>query len=243
MLTLASDIITRAHRESNLIPLVGAPNANQTAEALPLLNEQLLAALGFEAGTDLGELNIGGQFDQSSYCSQWVPANARLVLNLAGATTLKLHPQPYEGQRLAIADAANNLAANPLTLDANGRRIEGNATVVLNASGDARQWIYRGDTATWTKISALLATDAMPLPQEFDSFFTTRLAMRINPRYGQELSDLTVKELTTIEGKLRARYRKPRPLQDSGSLGLMGQRRGGFGLGQADFNAGRTWRW
>lgn len=242
-MTLASDIITRAYRESNLIPLVAVPNANQQNEALPLLNGQFLAALGFEIGTDLADLNIGGAFDQSALCSQWVPANLRLVLNLSAATTLKLHPQPYEGQRLAFADAGNNIAASPLTLDANGRLIEGAKTVLLNTNGDSRQWLYRADTASWVKITALIATDAMPLPQEFDSFFVTRLAMRLNPRYGQQLSDLTVKELTTIEGKLRARYRKPRPLQDTSPLGLMGQRNGAFGLGQADFNAGRAFRW
>lgn len=238
---LASDIITRAYRESNLIPLVAAPNANQVAEALPLLNEQFLAALGFEAGTELGDLNIGGQFDQSAYCSSWVPANARLILNLAAATALKLDPHPYEGQRLAIADAGNSLAAKNLTLDGNGRRIEGGANVVLNTNGDDRQWLYRGDTANWVKITALAAADAMPLPQEFDSFFVTRLAMRLNPRYGQSLTAESAAELRTIETKLRARYRKPRRTPDSGSLGLLGQRRGGFGT-QGDFNAGRSWR-
>lgn len=242
-MTLVSDIITRAHRESNLIPLVAAPNANQTAEALPLLNEQLLAALGFEAGDDIADLNIGGQYDQSAYAAQWVPMNARLILNLTAPTSFKLHPQPYDGQRLAFADAANNLATNPLTLDGNGRLIEGNPTIVLDTDGDSRQWLYRGDIAAWTKISALLATDAMPFPQEFDSFFTTRLAMRLNPRYGQSLAQETIAELTRIEGKLRSRYRKPRPVQDMATLGLLGSRRGAFGLSQADFNAGRSWRW
>lgn len=242
-MTLASDIITRAHRESNLIPLVGTPNANQQTEALPLLNEQLLAAIGFEAGVDIGDLNIGGEFDQSSYCSQWVPADARLVLNLGGATNYKLDPQPYDGQRLAVADAASNLATYNLTLSGNGRKIEGAASITLNVNGDTRQWLYRADTANWVKINALVAADAMPLPQEFDSFFVTRLAMRINPRYGQSLGQATLTELTNIERKLRARYRKPRPVQDSGSLGLLGQRRGQFGLSQADFNAGRSWRW
>jgi hypothetical protein len=240
-MTLASDIIQRAFRESNLIPLVATPSANQTAEALPILNEQLLSALGFEAGGELSDLNIGGQFDQSAYCSTWVPENARLVLNLSGATTFKLHPQPYEGQRLAIADAAANLATYNLTLNGNGRRIEGAATLVLSTNGDTRQWLYRADTANWVKMTALAAADTMPLPTEFDSFFTTRLAMRLNPRYGQALARETLAELGKIEGKLRARYRKPRPVQDM-PRGLLGERGSRFGLTQADFNAGRTFR-
>lgn len=241
-MTLASDIITRAYRETNLIPLVATPNANQQAEALTLLNGQLLAALGFEAGDDLSDLNIGGQFDQSSICSQWVPENARLVLNLTGALTLELHPQPYDGQRLAIADAGANLATYNLTLNGNGRQVEGVANLVLNVNGDARQWLYRADIANWVKVVTLAATDSMPFPAEFDSFFITRLALRLNPRYGQSLSQESGNELTRAETKLRARYRKPQRVQDKGSLGLLGSRRGAFGLGQADFNAGRTWR-
>lgn len=241
-MTLASDTITRAYRETNLIPLVGVPNANQVTEALTLLNGQFLASIGHEVGAELADLNYGGAFDESSCCSQWVPANARLVLNLAGATTLKLHPQPYEGQRLAIVDAASNLDTANLTLNGNGRLIEGAQSLVLNTKGDNRQWLYRADIANWVKITALLATDTMPFPQEFDSFFITRLAMRLNPRYGQSLAQETVKELQAIEAKLQARYRKPANVNDPGALGLMGQRRSGFGLAQSDFNAGRTGR-
>lgn len=242
-MALASDIIGRALRESNLTPLAGAPSANQQNEALPLLTGQLLASLGFEAGEELSDLNIGGEFDQSSYAAQWVPANARLVLNLNGAKTLKLHPQPYDGMRIAVADAAGNLAANNLTLDGNGRKIEAAATLVLNVNGDTRQWLYRADTANWVKIASLLIGDTMPFPEEFDSFFVTRLAMRLNPRYGQSLSELTAAELNRSESKLRARYRKPRSPSDPGPLGLLGQRRSAFGLNQSDFNAGRAWRW
>lgn len=238
-MTLASDIITRAYRESNLVTLAAGETTAQQTEALPLLNEQLLAALGFEIGSEISDLNIGGDYDQSSYCSSWIPANARLILNLSAAATYKLDPQPYEGQRLAFADAAANLATNNLTLDGNGRQIEGAATLTLSTNGDARQWLYRADTANWVKITALVAGDTMPLGQEFDSFFATRLAMRLNPRYGQSLSRETLAELTKIEGKLRARFRKPRPVQDMPTLT---SRRGASGLSVDDFNAGRTWR-
>jgi hypothetical protein len=236
-MTLASVAIKRAYRTSNLIPLVATPSDNQIAEALPLLNEQILSALGFEAGQELCDLTIGGEFDQSFRCGQWVPENARLVLNLSGATTLKLHPSPYEGQRLAVADAGNNLATHNLILDGNGRTIEGASTLTLSTSGDTRQWIYRADTANWVKITALVidatpTDDPLPFPQEFDGFFVKRLAMELNPSYGQSLSAETIASLTRIEGKLRARYRRPRPKQELGTLGLMGQR---------GFTAGESW--
>lgn len=238
-MTLASDIITRAFRETNLLPLTGTVTSAQQTEALPLLNGQLLQAVGFEAGEDLADLNIGGQYDQSAYCSTWIPANVRLILNLGGAATYKLHPLPYEGQRLAIADAAGNLGTYNLTLTGNGRKIEGAASLVLSTNGDARQWLYRADTANWVKITELVAGDTMPFPVEFDSFFVTRLALRLNPRYYQSLTKETAAELERIERKLRARYRKPRPVQDM-PLGLLGER-GGYGT-IADFNAGNSWR-
>lgn len=238
-MTLASDIITRAFRETNLLPLTGTVTSAQQTEALPLLNGQLLQAVGFEAGEDLADLNIGGTYDQSAYCSTWIPANVRLILNLGGAATYKLHPLPYEGQRLAIADAAGNLGTYNLTLTGNGRKIEGAASLVLSTNGDARQWLYRADTANWVKITELVASDTMPFPVEFDSFFVTRLALRLNPRYYQSLTKETAAELERIERKLRTRYRKPRPIQDM-PLGLLGER-GGYGT-IADFNAGNSWR-
>jgi len=241
-MTLASDIITRAYRESNLVTLAAGESTAQQTEALPLLNEQLLSTLGFEAGAEISDLNIGGTYDQSAYCSTWVPANARLVLNLSAAASFKLDPQPYEGQRLAIVDAGNNLATYNLTLDGYGRQIESSSALTLSTNGDNREWLYRADTANWVKITALATGDTMPLPQEFDSYFTTRLAMRLNPRYGQALPQETVAELKKIENKISARYRKPRPRQDM-PIGLLGERRSSFGLSQADFNAGRTWRW
>lgn len=238
-MTLASDIITRAYRETNLIPAVSTPTTTQQNEALPLLNEQFLGALGFEVGDDLADINIGGTYDQSAYCATWVPANVRLVLNQTGARTLSLHPFPYEGQRLAIADAAGNLATYNLILSGNGRQIEGAATVTLSTNGDARQWLYRADTANWVKMTALIAGDTIPFPQEFDSFFATRLAMRLSPRYAQGITRETLTELGRIESKMRARYRKPRPPQDM-PRGLLNQRTNAYGLSINDFNAGRT---
>jgi hypothetical protein len=239
--TSVNTIITAAFRKGQLTAIVSTPSAAEQAEALAMLNPIILSSVGFEAGEDLADLNIGGTYDQSAYCSTYVPMNARLVLNQTAARTLKLDPQPYEGQRLAIADASGNLATYNLILDGNGRKIEGAATLTLSTNSDARQWLYRADTANWVKITELLTSDDMPFPTEFDQYFINRLATELNPQNGVTTAPEVVASMQKNEAKLRARYRKPRPQQDMPS-GLLGSSRGAYGLSVNDFNAGRTWR-
>jgi hypothetical protein len=238
---LVSAVITAAYRKGQIIAKVSTPDTTEQAEALAMLNPIILSSVGFEAGEDLADLNIGGTYDQSAYCSTYVPANARLVLNQTAARTLKLDPQPYEGQRLAIADASGNLATYNLILDGNGRKIESSATLTLSTNSDSRQWLYRADTANWVKITALVAADSLPFPQEFDQYFVNRLATELNPQNGVTTAPEVVASMQKNEAKLRARYRKPRPQQDMPS-GLLGSNRGAYGLSVSDFNAGRTWR-
>lgn len=234
----ANDIITAAYRESNLIALAATVSTAQQTEALNRLNSLILSSLGNEAGEELSDINIGGSYDQSSYCSQWVPANARLVLNLSSAKTLKLHPEPYEGQRLAVADVTGNLATFNLTLDPNGRRIENATTLALSANQLSRQWLYRGDIGDWKKITSLISSDEMPFPTEFDDYFVLMLAMRLNPRQGQAIARESAATLDRWSTALQARYRRPRPMQDMGSLGLLGQEHRAYSDTIA-FNLGR----
>ena len=206
-MTLVSSIITKAHRASNLIPLGTTPNANQIAEALDSLNTIVMSAVGNEIGDEVLDLNLGGTYDESSLCSEYVPSNARLVCNLNATKTLYLHPYPNEGQRLAVVDSINNLASYPLILNANGRDIEGGSTVTLNTNGIDRQWLYRADTANWVKISALASADVMPFPIEFDDYFIFILAIRLNPMYGQTLASEHFELFKRMRSQLRARYR------------------------------------
>lgn len=222
-MTLASETITRAYRESNLLALSATVTTAQQNEALPLLNTLILSSVGNEAGAELHEITIGGTYDQSQFCSSWVPDNARLILNLTGARTFTLHPHPYSGQRIAIADAKSNLNTYNLTLSGNGRMIEGAATnLILSTNGMSRQWLYRD--GNWAKISSLAAGDTMPFPEEFDDYFITGLALRLNPRFAQAFSQESAAALQRQRSQLRARYRRPRQQQELGTLGLMGQR-------------------
>lgn len=208
-MTLVSSIIKRAYRKTNLIPLVGSPNANQTTEALEMLNSLLLSSLGNEAGEELVPLNFGGNYsehDQSPVCDRWLPNNTRLMLNLTAADAVDLDPYPYEGQRFAITDMGENLATRNFTLNGNGHLIEGATTLVLSTNGMTAQWMYRSD-AGWVRMEELEAADNMPFPAEFDMYFVVSLALQINPQYGQELSSADFEMLRRARSQLRARYR------------------------------------
>jgi hypothetical protein len=242
-MTLASAIITDAFRESNLIPVGQSPTANQQAEALTRLNVLLASTVGNEAGDGLNDLRVGGAYDESSLCSQWVPDNARLILNLTIATTFNLDPYPYDGQRLAFVDVAGNLGTYNLTLSGNGRRIEGLTSVVLNTNSDARQYIFRADTGNWVKLTTLVLADALPFPTEFDDYFVTMLAMRINPRYSQAMTTESGEALKRARSQLRARYNGPRQVEPDVDLrGGLADPKGANGYTNPnEFNTGRPW--
>lgn len=221
-MTLVSDIIQQAYRETNMIPLGATPSAAQATEGLSKLNTIVLSAVGNEiAEPGFTEINIGGDFDQSDLVANYVPDNTRLVLNLEdGGIVVGLSPNPYEGQRVAIADVSGNLATYNVVIDGNGRNIEGSAELTLDEDGLSRHWMYRADTGNWVRINPLVSEDQMPFPEDFDDYFITMLALRLAPRYGQMLPQETLEILKRSRNQLRARYRNRRyvPLPDPGLL-------------------------
>ncbi len=206
-MTLISEIIQRAYRESNVITIGTSPTAAEIAEALPLLNSLILSTVGNEASEQgFQELIVGGEFDQSNSIGDYIPDNTRLVLNLSASDTLELTPYPYEGQQFSVIDALGNLATYPLTIDANGRSIEGSSTLVLSTNDLSRRWMYRADTANWVRIASLSSSDTLPFPEEFDDYFIIMLALRINPRHGVTLTPETSMALNRARRNLRSRY-------------------------------------
>jgi hypothetical protein len=219
-MTLVSSIIKRAYRKTNLIPIVGSPSANQTTEALEMLNSLVLSCVGNEAGEGLSPINFGdgyAEYDESALCDTYVPMNSRLMLNLTAADAVDLDPYPYEGQRVAITDMGENLATYNFTINGNGHLIEGATSVVLATNSMTAQWMYRAD-AGWVLIEELVAGDNMPFPIEFDMYFVIALAVQLNPQYGQSLSPEDSMIYKRSLSQLRARYgtRKGDQLPDCG---------------------------
>lgn len=218
-MTVVSDIIKQAYRESNLIPLSATPNSMQTEEALKRLNALLLSAIGNEAGDELTDINInvGNTYDQSHLINQYIPPNVRMFVVLSESDTFTLHPQPYDGQRVAVT---GDFGTYNLTLDGNGRTIEGTSTLTLAQDGEISQWMFRSDIGDWVLIDEIEEEDDWPLPIEFDDYFIIMLALRLNPRYGQQLTGESATMMKRMRTQMQARYRRKVPA-DFFSLGLI----------------------
>lgn len=227
-MTLISTIVTDAFRESNILPLGQVPNVNQGTEALRLLTQLFGAIYGSDAGEVLADWPLG-YYDQdnpylnSDYhlpidCLQQPPINQRLIVTNTAAITVYLTTKPQNGSRMAIVDPFNRLATVPVTLDANGRTIEGTPTILLNVAGTNREWFYRADLGTWMKLTDLTADDEMPFPADFDIFFSILLAMRLNPRYGRTIDAQTQVMLKSQRQDFVARYLQSRPLEIDDSI-------------------------
>lgn len=234
-MTVVSTIIADAYKESNLIPEGATPSTTQMANALRRLNTLLLSTVGNEVGDELNEINYGGDFTQAELIDQWVPDNTRLIINVTAAFELDLDPYPYEGQRVAIVDVLGNLSTYPSVLNGNGRLIEAFATADLNEDGMNRQWLYRSDIGSWVRINELEEADEMPFPVEYDDYFVTMLAGRLNPRYGQTLSQETVQTLNRTRSQFRSRYRCDNYVAPS-DPGLLDPKQARYG--QNNFSAG-----
>lgn len=240
-MTTAGEIITAAYREGNLLGINATPTTAQQTEGLKRLNVLLAGVFGNEVGVQLVDLTVGGTYSQAEAASQFIPENVRLVMTLSGATTYQLHPNPHDGQRVAISDVGGNLSTYNVTLSGNGRTIEDAASVTLSTDGLNREWFYRADLGNWVRSAELTADDTFPFPLEFDDYFIILLALRLNPRYGQEIQQGSASWLENMANRLEARYRRPRNVQDWGTLGLYGQHDRAYGGSSAAFARGRVW--
>jgi hypothetical protein len=201
-MTTLSQIVTDALREGNVIGVGMSPDGAESAEAFRRLQAIIKSLFGYELGE---QLETADYDDVSSY--YFVPSNLRLILDVTEAETVVLNPNPRDGARLGIIDQGGNLATVPVTLDANGRKIETQNSIVLNTNGLVRDWFYRADLGTWVRVTELEQTDESPFPAEFDDFLITLLAMRLNKRYGVA-DGLEADIMRRMRSLFRARYRQ-----------------------------------
>lgn len=218
----AAQLVARAHREGNLIPVGTEPTNAQMAEGLEVLNDLILGILGFELGELLGDWAVPppqrtapvparyplgpAANDLPSGVWPYPPANVRLVSSIAAATTVYLPNAPNDGARIGYVDVG---AIGTLTLNGNGRMIDGALTITVPPNSTFQSWLYRADRAEWISILDLEETDNSPLPPEFDRLLICATAIGLAPRFGLEPRTSTVTTYKTMLTKLKARYRQP----------------------------------
>lgn len=227
-MTLVSEIITDAFRQSNLVAVGVEPTDAEKTEALRYLNRLLKSVFGNEAGDPLTAFPIGRQNIQRPAGFPWygevpsedwfVPLNVRVMMNLDKSVPLYLHPLPNNGARFAAIDVTGALSQNPVTIYGNGRLIEGQQSITLDEDSLDAEWFYRDDLANWIRYSPLAEGDIFPFPAEFDDYFITMLAIRLNPSYGIALDPQSAEIMRRSKTQLQARYTQKIPMKSEVGL-------------------------
>lgn len=236
-MTLASAIIQKAYREGNIIPAGKNPTTDEQTEALDLLNSYINGVFGFEVGEGLADWQVPSfqrtapvaanypQFpypqtiDETLYPSPlandatqqvWEvpPKNSRLIFGGSNNLTVYFPEAPDDGSRMALIAGGSLVDGTTITLDGNGRLIEGEVTQEATAPITAAQWLYRADLGDWRAITDVALADDIPFPKDLDDLFITAIAIRLAPRYGKEIAIGTSATFKTMMAHLKARYRQ-----------------------------------
>lgn len=245
-MTLTSQIVVDALRESNLIGLGESGDAAQGEEGLRLLSRIVLSVFGNEVGERLADWQIPGPESTVEFpWGDYIYPDMRLIVAAGGARTLKLNPEPQDGDRFQLVDAGSDFSANPITLERAAALFEGEAAnYVANTNGFNATWLYRADLGDWKRVSPLAADDEFPFPEQHDDAFIGLLAARLNPRYQQSLSSESQASLQRSLTQLRAAYSRTR--RTDADLGVLRMTGSGYGNGGgpytlAKFLNGNPW--
>lgn len=139
------------------------------------------------------------------------PSNSRIVFGSV-ANTVWFPEQPNDGARMSVVQGSGagdgGVGGATLTLDGNGRTIEGQNTQAYNQPVAGRQWLYRADLGDWKAVLQLGLIDTCPFPFELDDLWITMLAIRLAPRYNKVVQKDTMDRAAMMLKKLKIRYRQ-----------------------------------
>lgn len=228
----ALEIITQAYRDPNIIAVGKQPTSAEIAEAVPLLNTILKNVFGRKMGNFTDDWPLGTFYtapnnkrfpfwDNNSQPEadvwRYPPQNKRLLVRLKSPTTIYFEPYPDDGAQMILVDNGNDWAANPLTVDFNGRTGEvqnvSTQTVTFSTAPTAPiHWMYRADQSRWVEVPTLdkanRGSEQMPFPPEFDDWFSITLATRLAPRYSKQIDPVLVATLQDLSKQMETRYRQ-----------------------------------
>ena len=241
-MTTVQELVEQAYREGNFIALGSTLTPDQLSEGVRLLNSLWRSFLGNEIGVTLQDyqyppvLSTGGEViptahlpypqNTNSYYQatrQWgqqqiyadrMPPNSRALVRVSAPTTLYFPEYPSDGARMAFVDAGSS---DDVTLDGNGRKIEGLTEKTISPGAGPFEWFYRADMGNWGLLAPLTESDPSPLPPDFDDFFICGLSIRLQPRTGAATAAGTTAQFTRVQSQAKRRYfqRDPSPPVDT----------------------------
>lgn len=261
-MSTAQDAITAAYRELNVTPIGIAPTAAQTAEGLDQLNRFLRIIFGSTMGELLQDweapfqqrtasvaanfpqnpypLNQDGQFmglplSGGSGTMYWPypPKNSRIVFGGTEDTRVWFPEQPDDGSRMGLIMGSKATPGVTLTLDGNGRTIDGAPTQAITVGAAVRmRWIYRADLGDWRPVASLQATDELPFPEDMDDYINLGLSIRLAPKNDKTVSPETATAFKAALTIFEARYKQSGTTTYGAS---------NIPLGYESFLSGRYW--
>lgn len=95
-----------------------------------------------------------------------------------------------------------------LTLDGNGRLIQGDPAIQLITPIASQEWFYRADLGNWLLRYDMGLYDEMLFPRNFDDFFICALSTRFAPRYSKVTASETIQTAKMSLSRLVAQYRQ-----------------------------------
>jgi hypothetical protein len=178
---LVRDMIARALRLNGLIGAGDDPDADTAADALIAANAMKAAWFGTLIGGRLTEQTASGAVGQAENGGEYAIPAAAFTLTAPGT--------PKSGSRFGAVDATLDFATHNLTVNPNGRQIEGaTASLVISVNGDNRRWWYRGDTGNWVREAPWASASALiEFPDALTAYFPYMLALVIAPEFNTEL--------------------------------------------------------
>jgi hypothetical protein len=234
-MTLVSQIVYDAARESDLIALGQTQEAVAAVEGLRLLNRVVASTLGNEVGENLTDWVLSDEIPYVDYvwwAYEWLPGNIRIITANQTAQTRRLTPYPQNGQRIQIVDTAGDLSTYPVTLQPGAFKFNGSASdYVANTDGLNATWMFRADLGDWVRVLPLESADEFPFPEAYDDAFVTMLATRLNPRYNQALSEESRAAMRRAIGQLKAAYSNTQNVPVDPALLRLSQNMYGYGGG------------
>lgn len=129
---------------------------------------------------------IGPRLDPVNQSTSTAVRNGTRYMVGAATLTLTLPSNPKDGDRFGFVDSRGALASYPVTINPNGRFLEGvTSSTVANTNNLERTYFYTSHSATWTKERDYTKGMDFPLAAEARRGFTDLLSVALADSNGE----------------------------------------------------------